>query len=135
MRAVGLALLAFGATQPDRLRQLVLDAQLVLRPWDLGAAIAALRANAGLQSSRLLKCCALIVDVPPALLGFAHAPALRYIDRAGQVRPVATARFVAADPSRARAQYPCQPAFHAAAAATRERADDAPANDLRAFYR
>jgi hypothetical protein len=76
----------------------------------------------------------LIVEVPPKLLGFAHAEGLRYIDRDGQLQAGVTEEFVAADQSRARAEYLGRYAFRTGAVPARELADHAPANYLRAFF-
>jgi len=202
MRGDGLALLAFRGTQPDRLRDLLTDAQFFLRPWDLGPGrvhagfraaaiglwsqvqpwlagaartrarllvcghslgaavatllaqpagatrlvtigsprvgdadfVAALEGQAGLENVRFVDCCDLVTEMPPALLGFVHAAAPRYIDRAGAVAIAPSAGFIAADQLRARTEYLRRFAFRNGSLPARELADHAPANYLRAFF-
>jgi pimeloyl-ACP methyl ester carboxylesterase len=98
------------------------------------AFVAALDAQAGLEQVRLVDCCDLVVEMPPALLGFAHAGGLRYIDRAGQLAAAPSSGFIAGDQLRARAEYLRKYAFRNGSVPARELADHAPANYLRAYY-
>lgn len=95
---------------------------------------AALDAQAGLAQVRLVDCCDVVTEVPPALLGFAHAGALHYIDRAGQLVVAPSSGFVAGDQLRARAEYLRKVAFRNGSVPARELADHAPANYLRAYF-
>lgn len=88
----------------------------------------------GLSQWRFVNCCDLVVEVPPEFLGFVHAAPMFYIDRTGNRAPESTAESIAADQHQARADYLAQHAFRSGSVLTRELADHAPANYIRAFY-
>jgi hypothetical protein len=95
---------------------------------------AALDGCANLRQARYVNCCDLVTELPPALLGYAHAGSACYIDRDGVLQAGAGGAAIARDQLRARADYLARIALRGGALPARDLADHAPANYLRALY-
>lgn len=95
---------------------------------------AGITATAGLEVTRIVDCCDVVTEIPPALVGFEHAGRLTYIDRNGGVAANATTEFINADRLQARIDYLAQHAFRFGTVLTRDLADHAPVNYVRAFW-
>ncbi len=96
--------------------------------------MAHLVATPGLVITRIVDCCDVVTEVPPAVFGFEHAGALTYIDRKGALHVQPSQDAVDEDRALARAEYLGRHAFRIGTLITRDLADHAPANYLRAYW-
>jgi pimeloyl-ACP methyl ester carboxylesterase len=93
-----------------------------------------LAATPGLAITRIVDCCDVVTEVPPAAFGFEHAGTLTYIDRKGKLSVQPSQDAVDEDRALARAEYLGRHAFRIGTLITRDLADHAPANYLRAYW-
>ncbi|WP_083749173.1 lipase family protein [Pelomonas sp. KK5] len=92
-------------------------------------------AASGLENTRVVDCCDVVTEIPPALLGFEHLPGLFvYLDRDGGQHPEAAPALIDADRQAARRDYLGRYAFRLGTVLIRDLADHAPVNYLRAFW-
>ncbi|MGM9482930.1 lipase family protein [Roseateles sp. NT4] len=91
--------------------------------------------SAGVQNTRIVDCCDLVTQIPPPAFDFHHLDGgFEYIDRSG-VRHSAPAQALMDDDRQAgRAIYLAQYAFRFGTVLTRDLADHAPINYLRAYW-
>jgi hypothetical protein len=88
----------------------------------------------GVQTDRYVHCCDVVCSLPPARLGYAHAGDMLYIDSEGDLhRDTPTAQEIDLDRSAARQEYAQDTQWLANAAESRELADHAPINYVRAM--
>lgn len=92
-------------------------------------------AASGLDHLRIVDCCDVVTEIPPEVLGFRHleGPVL-YIDRTGQRLSAPAQDVIDEDRRRGRLDYLAQHAFRFGTVLTRDLADHAPINYLRAFW-
>ncbi|MDN3922440.1 lipase family protein [Roseateles violae] len=88
-----------------------------------------------LEPLRVVGCCDVVTELPPAGLDFRHVGAdFVYIDRAGQRHASPSAELIDADRQAARHAYLGEQAFRLGTVLIRDLADHAPINYLRAFW-
>jgi hypothetical protein len=88
----------------------------------------------GMQVDRYVNCCDIICTLPPGRLGYMHAGRLHYIDAGGQLhRDVPSLETMEHDRLAAHQAYPQATHWVADAAESRELADHAPINYVRAM--
>ena len=95
---------------------------------------AGITATLGLEVTRIVDCCDVVTEIPPTQAGFEHAGRLTYIDRNGGVAADAATEFINADRLQARIDYLAQHAFRFGTVLSRDLADHAPVNYVRAFW-
>ena len=88
----------------------------------------------GVQCQRIVNCCDLVARVPPALLGYAHPPNPTFITSDAKLSQDPTAAAIDADRHLGRDEYFARYALRPGNAPTRDLADHAPVNYLRAFF-
>jgi pimeloyl-ACP methyl ester carboxylesterase len=98
------------------------------------AFMAALQNTPGIAITRIVHCCDVVTELPPALLGFVHGGELIYIDRDGTRHPGAAPALIDSDRQQARLDYLARYAFRAGTLLARDLADHAPINYVRAFW-
>jgi hypothetical protein len=96
--------------------------------------MAALQNTPGIAITRVVHCCDVVTELPPALLGFVHGGELIYIDRDGTRHPGAAPALIDSDRQLARLDYLARYAFRAGTLLARDLADHAPINYVRAFW-
>ena len=96
--------------------------------------IAALESTPGITITRIVHCCDVVTELPPAGLGFVHGGRLVYLDRDGNRHPDAAPALIDSDRQQARLDYLARYAFRAGTLLARDLADHAPINYVRAFW-
>jgi hypothetical protein len=96
--------------------------------------VAGLESATLLTVTRIVDCCDVVTEVPPAAIGFEHAGSLVYVDRDGRVSADTSRAFIDDDRAHARQDYLARHAFRFGTVLARELADHAPVNYLRAFW-
>ena len=89
---------------------------------------------AGVDAQRIVNCCDLVARVPPALLGYAHLPRPTFVTWNAQLSQDPSEAAIDQDRHRGRAEYFARYALRFGNAPTRDLADHAPVNYLRAFF-
>ncbi|PPA02195.1 lipase [Pseudomonas sp. MWU12-2312b] len=93
-----------------------------------------LKQQALLDIIRIVDCCDVVTQVPPALMGYRHVGQQNYIDRHGAINNNLTAIEIDADRIRAGWEYAQQYPPGPGIVALRDLADHAPINYARAFW-
>ena len=89
---------------------------------------------AGVECQRIVNCCDLVARVPPTLLGYRHPPGPTFITWDAKLSHDPSAAAIDADRHLGRGEYFSCYALRQGNAPTRDLADHAPVNYLRAFF-
>jgi len=90
---------------------------------------------AGVESQRIVNCCDLVARVPPSLLGYEHLPRPTFITWNAELSQDPSAAAIDQNRHLGRAEYFAHHALRLGNAPTRDLADHAPVNYLRAFFK